>query len=92
MPRKSRADVLTERYGGKWTFRPRPHVDWVSDDGRRVRRHVDCRCWAIPNHRGSCQCPVSYILCDSDGERAIDISDPRCYAKDGTWTRTRAEK
>ena len=88
MPRKSLVTILHERHGGKWTFDRETNDRWHSDDGRTVIRKVDCRCWAIPGFDGDtpCRCRVNYILKDQDGEKVINLSDPRRYRKNGRST------
>lgn len=87
MPRKSVSDVLTERHGGKWTFDRKTSDRWHDLDGRVVVREKKCMCWAIPDRKGPCRCPVSYVMHDQDGNKeVVDLSDPRIYRLNGAST------
>lgn len=85
MPRKSIADVLTERHGGKWTFDTKTSDRWHSDDGRTVYRRKKCVCWTFGN-KGRCRCKPFYVLSDGENEKVIDVNDPRVYRLNGKST------
>ena len=86
MPRKSIADVLTERHGGKWTFNRNTSDRWHSDDDRTVYRRVDCKCWMFGN-TGKCTCKPYYVLSDGKSEQTIDVNDPCVYRLNGLRTK-----
>lgn len=85
MPRKSIADVLTERHGGVWVYIPNDH--WECDDGIRTvtRRPKTCSCWKFGI--SDCNCYPSYVMFDGDTSFEVDIKDPRVYKLNGVTPR-----
>jgi len=81
MPRKSKADHLTDLFGGKWTFDPVGQKSWTSDNGRTCYIKVDCICWKKPWMAGKpCDCSTYYEL--EDGTNVV-FDDPRIYKLNG---------
>ena len=86
MPRKSIADVLTERHGGKWTFDRHTSRSWNCDDGRVVTRSVNCRCWVFADQIDKCRCPVVYTMTDGEVSIEVNVDDPCVYRLNGKNT------
>ena len=87
MPRKSVSDVLTERYGGKWKFQKQRDRTWVCEDGRVVKKDLNCICWMFSPKPERCPCPPIFRMTDGDETFAIDLNDPRIYKLNGASTK-----
>ena len=84
MPRKSKADHLTELFGGKWKFDTTTSSQWQCEDGRICYRVLNCLCWQMPWIIGkSCKCIPVYKL---DDGTVVEFDDHRIYRKNGVST------
>lgn len=84
MARKSRLDVIKERYPGKWKYVPENRWVWTCSDGRQVVRQRNCTCWVF--NSGKCNCPVVYMMQDAGKNYVIDIDDDAIYYLNGKNT------
>ena len=80
MPRKSRLDVIKEKFGGKWTF-DYASKNWYCKDGREIVRIKDCSCWLFNSEK--CLCPVYYEMRGDGPPHPVEIEDPAMYYLNG---------
>jgi len=84
MARKSRLDVIKEKFGGKWSYDQHNRFVWNCSDGRSIVKQRNCNCWAT--NSAICNCKNVFIMRDAGKNYEVDIDDNAIYEFNGTST------
>lgn len=82
MARKSRLDVIKEKFGGNWSYDQHNRFVWTCTDGRSIIKHRDCNCWATNN--AICSCRNVFLMREGVKTYEVDIDDKCVYELNGT--------